>query len=155
MVLGKFFCQVSCIIQYRVLYYIQYLILHNSFLCIVITETKGLGKGGRRLNIQFKKGVLELCVLALLEDGDYYGYELVKNISSNIKISEGTIYPLLRRLTVEGYFETYLQESTEGPPRKYYRITTQGSEALATLKDEWFDFVHRVSTIVKEDLADE
>lgn len=107
------------------------------------------------MNIQFKKGVLELCVLALLEQDDFYGYELVKNISSNVKISEGTIYPLLRRLTLEGYFETYLKESSEGPPRKYYKITTKGSEALTTLKSEWFDFVRRVSTIVKEDIKDE
>ena len=75
------------------------------------------------MNVQFKKGVLELCVLALLDKQDRYGYELVQLISEQIQISEGTIYPLLRKLTQEEYFTTYLQESTEGPPRKYYQLT--------------------------------
>ena len=67
------------------------------------------------MNIQFKKGVLELCVLAILFKKDHYGYELVNKISKNIKISDGTIYPLLRRLKNEGFFTTYLEESQEGP----------------------------------------
>ena len=73
------------------------------------------------MNIQFKKGVLELCVLSLLTKRDFYGYELVEYISKYINISEGTIYPLLRRFRTEGYVSTYLQESQEGPPRKYYK----------------------------------
>ncbi len=68
------------------------------------------------MNIQFKKGVLELCVLSILKQKNCYGYELVNDISQNITISEGTIYPLLRRMKSEGYVETYLQESQEGPP---------------------------------------
>ena len=78
------------------------------------------------MNIQFKKGVLNLCVLVLLDKQDRYGYELVQKISDQISISEGSVYPLLRRLTKEGYFTTYLQESTEGPPRKYYKLTDLG-----------------------------
>ncbi len=78
------------------------------------------------MNIQFKKGVLELCVLVVLCRKDYYGYELVQAISKNIDIAEGTVYPLLRRLTKEGYFKTYIQESADGPARKYYQITDKG-----------------------------
>ena len=78
------------------------------------------------MNIQFKKGVLELCVLALLAKKNRYGYELVNEISKKIKISEGTIYPLLRRLKKEGYVTTYLEESREGAPRKYYELTEKG-----------------------------
>ena len=74
------------------------------------------------LNAQFKKGVLNLCVLALLEQRDMYGYELVQAISTKIEISEGAVYPLLRRLTADGYFTTYLQQSTEGPSRKYINL---------------------------------
>jgi len=77
-------------------------------------------KGSDILNIQFKKGVLELCVLSMLERKNCYGYELVNEISKNILISEGTIYPLLRRLKSEGFVTTYLEESTEGPSRKYH-----------------------------------
>lgn len=104
---------------------------------------------GVPMNIQFKKGVLELCVLSILSKKDCYGYELVSDISQNIKISEGTIYPLLRRLTKEGYFETYLAESNEGPPRKYYRLTTKGDEAKVELQNEWQRFVAGVNHLIE------
>ncbi|MBN2259689.1 MAG: PadR family transcriptional regulator [Clostridiales bacterium] len=101
------------------------------------------------MNIQFKKGVLELCVFAILDNGDCYGYELVNKISENILISEGTIYPLLRRLTNEGYFTSYLIESSEGPPRKYYKITAEGSKVYNDLKDEWHQFVLGVNRVIE------
>ena len=102
------------------------------------------------MNIQFKKGILELLVLSLLKKRDMYGYELASKISENIAISEGTIYPLLRRLNKEGYFETYLKESSEGPPRKYYKIAKSGIKAHAELHDEWNVFLNDVSIILKE-----
>mgnify|MGYP001477452890 CR=1 FL=1 len=107
------------------------------------------------MNTQFKKGVLELCVLALLNKRDRYGYELVQRISTQIEISEGSVYPLLRRLNKEGYLTTYLQESTEGPPRKYYRLTEQGKTRLANLYHEWQQFSEGVAQIVKEGVGDE
>ena len=100
-------------------------------------------------NIQFKKGVLELCVLSMLDVRDYYGYELVSEVSKSILISEGTIYPLLKRLKDEGYFTTYLQESQEGPSRKYYKITEQGRQMKEELINEWFSFVEGVNKIIK------
>ena len=101
------------------------------------------------VNVQFKKGVLELCVLVLIDDRDYYGYELVQDISRNIDISEGTIYPLLRRLSREGNFETYLRESEGGPPRKYYRITERGRETARRIRAEWEEFLASVDRILK------
>lgn len=101
------------------------------------------------MNVQFKKGVLELCVLALLARRDFYGYELAHRIAENVEIAEGTIYPLLRRLTQEGYFVTYLQESAEGPPRKYYQLTEKGREYAVELKNEWLRFVGGVSRILE------
>jgi len=101
------------------------------------------------MNIQFKKGVLELCVLVMLDKKDCYGYELVNEISKNIAISEGTIYPLLRRLKDEGMFSTYLQESQEGPPRKYYRLTAAGRAMKEKLNKEWYHFVEGVNHILK------
>ena len=71
------------------------------------------------MNTQFRKGVLEICVLTLISKKDMYGYEIVQNISKVIEVNEGKIYPILRRLTKEGYFETYILESNEGPARKY------------------------------------
>ena len=100
------------------------------------------------MNVPFKKGVLNLCVLALVEQRDMYGYELVQAISNHIEISEGSVYPLLRRLTTEGYFTTYLKESAEGPPRKYYQITALGRKSLKELQDEWKNFSKGVDRIV-------
>ena len=102
------------------------------------------------MNVQYKKGVLNLCVLVLLDKQDRYGYELVQKISNQIAISEGSVYPLLRRLTKEGYFTTYLQESTEGPPRKYYKLTDTGREYLHEQLDEWKNFTEGVNTLIKE-----
>lgn len=107
------------------------------------------------MNIQFKKGVLELCVLVLLDKKDCYGYELVEQISNHINISEGTIYPLLRRLQKEGYFTTYLKESSEGPPRKYYQLTDVGKETKEELLEEWKFFIKGVQGIIKEEGYDE
>lgn len=103
------------------------------------------------MNVQFKKGVLELCVLVLTSQKDRYGYELVEEISKKFEISEGTIYPLVRRLTKDGLFSTYLMESTEGPPRKYYKITEKGLEMKKVLVDEWSLFTKGVSEMLEEE----
>lgn len=107
------------------------------------------------MNVQFKKGVLTLCVMVLTAKKDRYGYELVNSISDKFEIAEGTVYPLLRRLTKEGYFSTYLVESTEGPPRKYYQLTKLGREYLEELITEWQAFSIGVNRIIEEGLQDE
>ncbi|CAM3256328.1 PadR family transcriptional regulator [Paenibacillus lupini] len=107
------------------------------------------------MNVQFKKGVLELCVLVMLDKKDRYGYELVQKISSQIEISEGSIYPILRRLTNDEYFTTYLQESTEGPSRKYYRLTDKGRTYLYELITEWNEFASGVNQLIKEGVNNE
>lgn len=101
------------------------------------------------MNTQFNKGVIEMCVLALVSQRDYYGYELVETISKKIEISEGTIYPILRRLTQEKFFETYLEESSEGPPRKYYKMTSLGRKETEKLLLEWKKFSEDVDAIIK------
>lgn len=107
------------------------------------------------MNTQFKKGVLELCVLVLLDKKDRYGYELVQKISERIDISEGSVYPLLRRLKKESYFTTYLKESTEGPPRKYYKLTDTGRTFLYKSLHEWKEFSNGVNQIIKDGVNDE
>ncbi len=102
------------------------------------------------MNAQFKKGVLELLVLECVCARDKYGYELVEEISHTIDVKEGTIYPLLKRLTNEHYFETYLRESTEGPPRKYYHLTAAGILRAEALRQEWFTFQQSVNQFLKE-----
>ena len=101
------------------------------------------------MNPQFKKGVLELIVLESVRRKDMYGYELVEEVPEVIDVNEGTIYPLLKRLTNERYFETYLRESSEGPPRKYYHLTAAGILYLERLATEWEEFQARVNAFVR------
>lgn len=96
------------------------------------------------MNAQLKKGVLELIVLESVRQKDMYGYELVEEVSKVVDVNEGTIYPLLKRLTNERYFETYLRESTEGPPRKYYHLTAAGVLYREELEKEWNELARRV-----------
>ena len=106
------------------------------------------------MDTQFKKGVLELCVLTYLQNKDHYGYELVTEISKNISISEGTIYPLLRRLKLDGFVKTYLRESNEGPPRKYYQITLKGKKQSQRLRKDWNEFNLKVNILLEGDMLE-
>lgn len=101
------------------------------------------------MNIQFKKGVLEICVLSVLAGRDCYGYELVNEIKKRIDISEGTIYPLLHRLKDEGFVTTYLLESAGGAPRKYYRLTESGRKEEHARKEEWMRFAASVNALLE------
>ena len=100
--------------------------------------------------IQLKKGVLELCVLALLSRGDGYAYDIASQLAEGIDMGEGTIYPLMRRLQDEGLVATYLAESPSGPPRKYYRLTDTGRASLQSQKAEWTAFSRAVNAILGE-----
>ena len=104
------------------------------------------------MRIQFKKGVLELCVLALLEKQDRYGYDIASAFSDEMEISDGTVYPILRRLSSELYLSSYLSESNEGPPRKYYTITPQGRRFLTELREEWQNFTRAVDNMLHEEV---
>lgn len=102
------------------------------------------------MNAQLKKGVLELIVLESVRRRDMYGYELVVEVSKVVDVNEGTIYPLLKRLTNEHYFETYLRESTEGPPRKYYHLTAAGVLYRDSLEKEWIQLTEKVGGFLEE-----
>ena len=100
--------------------------------------------------IQFKKGVLGLCVMVLISQRDRYGFELAQQISKHVEIAEGALYPVLRRMVGDGHCTTYLQESTEGPPRKYYKLTPAGKAYMNELVSEWESFVSGVATLLAE-----
>jgi PadR family transcriptional regulator PadR len=102
------------------------------------------------IDIQLKKGALDLCVLALLSRGDSYAYEIASRLADAIGMGEGTIYPLMRRMQSDGLVETYLVESSSGPSRKYYRLTAAGQASLATQKNAWRNFAGAVETILGE-----
>ncbi len=107
------------------------------------------------MNTQFKKGVLELIVLLAVSKKDMYGYELIVEVSKVVDVNDGTIYPLLKRLTNDRYFETYLVDSNEGPARKYYKITILGEKRLKELQESWSAFSKSVNKFIKECLNNE
>lgn len=100
------------------------------------------------IDIQLKKGVLGLCVLALLARRDSYAYEIASRLSDAIGMGEGTIYPLMRRMQTDGLVETYLVESSSGPSRKYYRLTAAGRRALDGQTNEWRAFARAVEALI-------
>jgi len=102
------------------------------------------------VQVQLKKGVLELCVLALLSQADNYAYEIAARLASAVDMGEGTIYPLMRRMQADGLVETYLVESPSGPPRKYYRLTSAGRQSFITQKADWLSFIKSVGEILGE-----
>ena len=101
------------------------------------------------MNSQFRKGVLEMCILALIARKDYYGYEIIQEISQKMDITKGTVYPLLSRLKSDELFENYIIESAEGPARKYYRISEKGRNHVKTLVDDYLAFNEKVMQIIR------
>jgi len=87
--------------------------------------------------VQVRKGLLDLCVLNALAGKECYGYELVKKLVDipGLGVTEGTLYPLLSRLRVQGLVSTRLEESPEGPARKYYALTREGRKALGLMQE--------------------
>lgn len=88
---------------------------------------------------QLRKGLLELCVLNILKERRLYGYDIVKTLSSvdGLVISEGTVYPLLSRLKREQFVSTTIEESPDGPARKYYELTAAGRQQLDWMNEAW------------------
>ena len=107
-------------------------------------------EGCAQMNIQYKKGVLELCVLSLLKSGDQYGYDVSETLSARIDIADGSVYPILRKLKAEGLVTTYLSEVSGGPPRKYYTLTAQGRERYQSDKRDWLQFIKTVQALLEE-----
>lgn len=96
------------------------------------------------------KGVLDMCLLAVISEEPSYGYEMVRKLSERglELVSEGTVYPLLSRLQRQGLIEGYLVESSEGPARKYYRIADDGRAALAEWTTNWHTLVADVKRVL-------
>jgi len=100
---------------------------------------------------QMRKGILEYCILSILSKREAYASEMIKKLKlSKLLVVEGTIYPLLTRLKNEGLLKYRWEESTEGPPRKYYMITPLGEGFLNELGKTWKELVTSVEHIISE-----
>lgn len=100
---------------------------------------------------QMKKGVLEFCILSVLSSGDQYPSEIIEKLkSAKLIVVEGTLYPLLMRLKNDGLLSYRWEESTSGPPRKYYKLTPVGKQYLKELKTTWNELVEAVSKTIEK-----
>ena len=102
---------------------------------------------------QLKRGLLDVCVLSLLRRGDSYGYQIIKDLSGCIEISESTLYPILRRLESAGNLTVYSVEHN-GRLRKFYRITPEGVRVIDQLLASWPEIL-RVYQLIKECAGDD
>jgi len=102
---------------------------------------------------QLRKGMLELCILNAIRGTSLYGYDIVRKLRKirGLVISEGTIYPILSRLKREGFVQTTIKESTEGPPRKYYELTDKGKKILNEMNGYWHDIKTGTDALKREE----
>lgn len=109
---------------------------NNTMRCIVLCE-----RGYLPMDIQLKRGLLEICVLKALEKSDSYGYQIIKDISPCIEISESTLYPILKRLEGAEALSVYSVEHN-GRLRKYYKITEKGRKRIEAFLSEWQEIMN-------------
>jgi PadR family transcriptional regulator, regulatory protein PadR len=100
---------------------------------------------------QMRKGVLEFCILSILSRGDAYATDILNKLKeSELIVVEGTLYPLLSRQKNSGLLSYRWEESTQGPPRKYYALTDKGREVLVELESSWRELIDAVDSILKK-----
>ncbi len=100
---------------------------------------------------QMRKGVLEFCILSILKDGEAYTSDILETLKeAKMLVVEGTIYPLLTRLKNAGLLSYRWEESTGGPPRKYYSLTQKGILFLTELNDTWSELQQAVNKVTRE-----
>ena len=104
---------------------------------------------------QMRKGILEYCILSIISKGETYASDIIDELTAaKLLVVEGTLYPLLTRLKNNGLLIYNWQESTSGPPRKYYQLSDAGKEVLLQLDQTWHDLIYAVNkSILKRDLS--
>ena len=102
------------------------------------------------MDIQLKRGLLDICVLAAIKNQDSYGYQIIKDMKPFVEISESTLYPILRRLEAAELL-TVRSAEHNGRLRKYYRITEKGLERIKEFREEWKQILSIYDFVVKED----
>ncbi|MBN2616569.1 MAG: PadR family transcriptional regulator [Bacteroidales bacterium] len=104
-----------------------------------------------KTTVQMRRGVLELCVLSIISDKEVYTSDIIEAMKdAELIVVEGTVYPLLSRLKKEGILNYKWEESTSGPPRKYYSLSDEGKEMLNRLTQTWTELTNSVTKLVKK-----
>ena len=121
-----------------------------SYLCIGLYYVKNYTMNVENAKSQMRKGILEFCILALLKNTDMYASDIINELKKvKLIVVEGTLYPLLTRLKNAGLLTYRWEESTQGPPRKYYKITDEGNNFLVELNATWEELVETINEIKK------
>lgn len=107
---------------------------------------------GAIMDVQLKRGLLDVCVLAAIKNEDSYGYQIVKDVKPYVEISESTLYPILRRLETAELL-TVRSAEHNGRLRKYYRITDAGRKRIEDFKSEWAEIMSIYQFVTKEDIV--
>lgn len=100
---------------------------------------------------QLRKGMLDIVILNLLSHGPCHGYEMVQRMKKiqGLKIREGNVYPILARLQEDGLIESYTEQSTDGPPRKYFKVTPSGQQTLSDMNAHWEQMIDSIQHVRK------
>jgi PadR family transcriptional regulator PadR len=106
------------------------------------------------MDIQLKRGLLDVCVLSAIKDGDSYGYKIIKDMKPYIEMSESTLYTILKRLETAGMLTVRTSEH-DGRLRKYYHITKLGFERLEEFKEEWREVMSIYRFVTREDTGND
>ena len=106
------------------------------------------------MDVQLKRGLLDVCVLAAIRDKDSYGYQIIKDMKPYLELSESTLYTILKRLEGTGML-TVKSEEFEGRLRKYYRITQKGIDRIEEFREDWKEILSIYRCITREDAKDE
>lgn len=106
------------------------------------------------MDIQLKRGLLDVCVLAAIKNEDSYGYQIIKDMSPYVAVSESTLYPILRRLEA-AHLLTVRPQEHNGRLRKYYHITQEGLDRIEAFKEEWNEIMSIYRFVAREEKKDE
>jgi len=102
-----------------------------------------------KINAQMRKGVLELCILSVIHNKEAYTSNILEALkNAELLVVEGTVYPLLTRLKNDGLLSYRWEESTSGPPRKYFSLTDAGIEVMESLKNNWMQLSNSVNSLI-------
>ncbi|WP_068598039.1 PadR family transcriptional regulator [Vaginella massiliensis] len=104
-----------------------------------------------KIQVQMRKGVLEYCILSIIKRGDAYASDIIDELKkAEMIVVEGTLYPLLTRLKNDNFLQYRWEESTLGPPRKYYALTAEGEQFLSQLASTWDRLQEAVNKVTRE-----
>ena len=125
--------------------------MHSTKNIIYLCKVNYYAMNIENTKAQMKKGVLEYCILNVLANGDAYASDIIGQLKEvQLIVVEGTLYPLLTRLKNDGLLNYRWEESTQGPPRKYYMITEEGKKSLSELNQAWLELVGNVNKMINK-----